>query len=382
MATDSRKRYLLATVTPLASIFGSGFLIIVPVLERSLGALAIVGVSGICALSWLIGISVRHIVREVEPMIESGELDRTSRVLEKLSDVVIVAAYVISIALYLRIMAQYVVSYAGPESISSAVDVERVIASAAVVVIIGVGVIRGFSGLDLMERVALAAVLVLTTILGAGLLIDDVNTAVSGGLELPPIPDRNPIDVFLVLGGAVITVQGFETIRYLGTEYDAETRIQASRIAQAVAISVYIGFVAVATPLMGLGTDAGLDRDLVAITERVAPLLTIPLVAGAVLSQFSAATADTVAAGGNLGGLRESLGGSRAYLLSGIAAIILLWTVGTFAIIAIASRAFAAYYSLQAVIALRTSEGLLRKIGYGVLALVLALIALFAEPAG
>ncbi|MGI8726843.1 MAG: hypothetical protein ACR2K6_04095 [Solirubrobacterales bacterium] len=47
--TDRRKRYLLATVTPLAPIFGSGFLIIVPVLERSLGALAIVGVSAVCA---------------------------------------------------------------------------------------------------------------------------------------------------------------------------------------------------------------------------------------------------------------------------------------------------------------------------------------------
>lgn len=65
-----------------------------------------------------------------------------------------------------------------------------------------------------------------------------------------------------------------------------------------------------------------------------------------------------------------------------MAAIILLWIVGTFAIIAIASRAFAAYYSLQAVIALRTSEGVWRKLGYGVLAVVLAVIALFAEPAG
>ena len=54
---------------------------------------------------------------------------------------------------------------------------------------------------------------------------------------------------------------------------------------------------------MGLGTDAGTDQTLLDITERVLPLLALPLVLSAVLSQFSAATADTVAAGGNLHGL-------------------------------------------------------------------------------
>ena len=38
-----------------------------------------------------------------------------------------------------------------------------------------------------------------------------------------------------MLGGIVITVQGFETVRYLGDEFDAQTRIWASRVAQLVA---------------------------------------------------------------------------------------------------------------------------------------------------
>ncbi len=57
----------------------------------------------------------------------------------------------------------------------------------------------------------------------------------------------------------LICVQGFETVRYLGNEYYRPTRIWASRVAQAVAASIYLGFVVVATPLMGLGTDAGAD---------------------------------------------------------------------------------------------------------------------------
>ena len=187
----------------------------------------------------------------------------------------------------------------------------------------------------------------------------------------------------LLLGGVLITVQGFETVRYLSSEFDAQTRIWASRFSQIIASSIYIGFVVVATPLMGLGTPDGADETLLEITERVAPLLLLPLVLSAVLSQFSAATADTVAAVGNLRGLfTRTMAGQAPYLLSGVAAIILCWTVDTLVIIAIASRAFAAYYCIQAVIAMRTTDALVKRLGYGVLALVLLAITLLAQPAG
>ncbi|MDQ3103611.1 MAG: hypothetical protein M3Q53_07225 [Actinomycetota bacterium] len=374
-----RRAVLRATVTPLASIFGSGFLIIVPVLERTLGALAVVGTVAICALAWVIGTAIRHIVSEVEPRIADGSIDRTTQGIDRLADAVIVAAYVISVALYLRIMAEYIVGYLAEGSDFA----ERLIASAGVALIAAVGVTRGFRGLDLMERLALGGVLVLTTVLGGAFFIADAGDLLGVGIELPPVPSKDLAEVLLVLGGIVITVQGFETVRYIGDEFDARTRIWASRVAQLIATSIYIGFVAVATPLMGIGTDAGTDKTLIEITERVLPLLALPLVISAILSQFSAATADTVAAAGNLNGLFDRwMTSTRAYLLSGIAAIILAWTVDTLLIIAIASRAFAAYYCLQALIAMRTSTGLARRAGYGVLALVLAAITLLAQPAG
>ena len=147
--------------------------------------------------------------------------------------------------------------------------------------------------------------------------------------------------------------------------------------------SIYIGFVAVATPLMGLGTGAGADGELTDITMRIAPLLTLPVVICAVLSQFSAATADTVAAGGNLHKVGpDAVGGNRAYVISGIAAVALALTVPTLTVVAIASRAFAAYYAIQCVLALRTSDGIARKLAYGALAAVLVAITLLAKPAG
>ncbi|MEO8105887.1 MAG: hypothetical protein ABI720_01090 [Actinomycetes bacterium] len=375
----SVRRVLFATATPMASIFGSGFLIIVPVLERTLGAWAVFGALAVCALAWVIGTAVRHCVRVVEPLAASGELDRTTASLDRWGDAVIVVAYVISVALYLRIMAEYLVGLVVPEG-----DLrwEKAVACAAVVVISIVGIRRGFQGLEFLERAALAVVFVLTFALGVALLVHDAREHFGPGLTLPPVPDVAPVTTLLVLGGIVITVQGFETIRYLGDDYDAETRIWASRIAQIVATIVYVLFVAVATPVMGIGTSDGYDNTLLDITRRVAPLLTIPLVISAVLSQFSAATADTAAADGNMRGLWTWMRGSRPYVIGGAAAILLAATVETFWIIAVASRAFAAYYALQAIIALRTSPSLGRKLGYGALSALMVAITVLAEPAG
>ncbi|CAN5466525.1 hypothetical protein BH09ACT8_BH09ACT8_03380 [soil metagenome] len=368
-----------AAVTPLASILGSGLLIIVPVLEGTLGALSIVGVVAVCAVAWFAGTAVRHGVRVVEPLAGSGDLDVTTRRLDRSGDVVIVIAYIISVALYLRIMAKYVVNYLGP---AGGLGAEKILACVAVAVIVAVGVTRGFSGLDRLDRVSLAAVLLLTTVLGGALLFHDGREVLGAGLTLPPVPDAGVMHALLVLGGIVITVQGFETVRFLGAQYDAETRVWASRLAQLIAASIYIGFVAVATPLMGLGTAAGADSTLLSITERAAPLLLMPLVISAVLSQFSAAVADTAAAEGNLRQLSRWMHGSRPFLLSGAAAIGLAATVPTYTIVAVASRAFAAYYAIQAVIALRTTPGWPKRVGYGALALLMVAIAVFAEPAG
>ena len=54
----------------------------------------------------------------------------------------------------------------------------------------------------------------------------------------------------------------------------------------------------------------------------------------------------------------------------------------TFTIVAVASRAFALYYALICVTALRTCEGWWRKAGFGLLALLMLAIAALAEPAG
>lgn len=367
----------LATVTPLASIFGSGFLIIVPILERELGALAVVGMAAVCLFAWMVGIAIRHNVAVVEPLADAGRLDSTTARIDRASDLVIVVAYVISVALYLRILALFVVSYVSAGSGAS----ERLLAVGLVVLITAVGLARGLAGLDLLARLALGSVLVLVLAIGATFAGKDASQLLDGALRLPPVPSPGLVSVLLVLGGIVITVQGFETVRYL-QHIDREERIAGCRLSQLISSVVYVLLVALATPLMGLGTSSGADRELLELVQRVAPLLALPLVLCAVLSQFSAATADTEASVGNLRVVGWApLRGRRRYLLVGAAAAVLAATLGTSLIIVVASRAFAAYYALQCIVALRTSDGIWKRAGYGALALVMVAIALLARPA-
>ena len=361
-------------MTPLASIFGSGFLIIVPVLERVLGGLAVLGAIAVCGLAWLIGDVIRHNIRTVE--VGGAAAAPGIGLLERASDLTIAMAYVISVALYLRIMADYVVSYA---SIGDGATV-AVIASAAVALIVVVGVFRGFAGLELMERASLVTALSVTVLLGLAFLVSDGGQLIGEGLTIPPGVGEGAGTIFLMIGGMLITVQGFETVRYLDEVYDAPTRIRASRLAQAVSTVVYVGFVAVATPLMAQG--GGPDSDLIDITERIFPLLGLPVVICALLSQFSAATADTEAAVGNFHeNAPRLMRGAIPYVLSGSVAIALIWSTSTFTLVTIASRAFAAYYCLQCLTAAATASSRPRQAGFGLLAAILLAILLFAETA-
>lgn len=104
---------LSATVTPLASIFGSGFLVIAAILSAAVGRYAVFAMVGICALAFAIGMVMRHNIRHVEPLLFNRKLPAWPARLELVSDFALVLAYVISVTLYLRIMASFALNLAG-----------------------------------------------------------------------------------------------------------------------------------------------------------------------------------------------------------------------------------------------------------------------------
>jgi len=367
-------------VTPLASIFGSGFLIIVPVLEAAMGRWAIAGTAAVCALAWLIGNAIRHNIATIEPLVEQGRLSRGLHTLERLSDSTIVVAYVISVTLYVRIMASLLMDELGVAGETR----ERIVTTAVIGAIGAVGVSRGFGALELVERWALGLTLAMGGVLSAAFLVHDLLDAGRGDLQLPPAISHSAGSTLALLGGIVISVQGFETVRYLGRVYDAPTRIAASRWSQIAATFVYLTFVAFATPAMGLASGASPDSNLLELVKRVVPLFAIPLVLIATLSQLAAATADTAAAAGNLlsfGAISHHLR-RGAYAVCAVGAMAMAWTAPLLTIVAIASRAFAAYYALQAAVAAWSSPHLRGRAGYALLALLLVLVVLFARPVG
>ena len=185
-----------------------------------------------------------------------------------------------------------------------------------------------------------------------------------------------------VVGGTLIVVQGFETSRYLGAEYDRELRIRSCRSSQIVSTIIYLVFVAVATPMMHfLGSEVQ-DNGLLILAAKAATWLPIALVSAAVLSQFSAAVADVVGGGGTV---KETTQGRvderQAYvLICGIAVILAF--ASTLTILSFASRAFAFYYFLQCLVAVCVTQKTWEKVMISLLAVVLAFITLFAVPAG
>jgi hypothetical protein len=57
-----------ATVTPLASIIGSGFLVSVPLLASEVGNWAIFAMSALIAAAYLVGGAIRFNIRHGEPL--------------------------------------------------------------------------------------------------------------------------------------------------------------------------------------------------------------------------------------------------------------------------------------------------------------------------
>lgn len=368
-----------ATTTPLASIFGSGFLIIVPILAGAVGRLSVIAMAGVCALAIAVGSVIRFNIRNTEPVL-AGEPPESTLSFETASDLALILAYVISVSLYLHILAAFVLGGFDADSELN----ENIVTTVVIAVIMVIGVTKGLDPLEFLESWALWITFAIIGLLLAGFAYFDWNALQSSaGIQMPEPLKHTPWEVLTILAGTLIVVQGFETPRYLGAKFDADTRIKASRWSQIISTVVYITFVALALPITHLLQGKYDDNSLIELAKFASPLLAAPLIIAAALSQFSAAVADTMSAIGNVCELtHERLKAKFGYILVGGGAIALTWSASTLEILAIASRAFAFYYLLQCLVAFTVSKSSAQKAGIIVLAAALAFIAVFAVPAG
>ncbi len=371
-----------ATLTPLASIMGSGFLVSAPLLAHEVGNLAVVCMAVLLVMAFFVGSALRFNIRYFEP-IEHHE-GGSAQIIAHLSRFVLVAAYFISITYYLQLLAAFALRFVDSDS-----AVEASWFTTALLVSIGVaGMWRGLAMFERIERFAVSLNLGVVGALLLGLVVYNVSAVVDGSWALPEVDTGVDGHGMRVLLGLLIVVQGFETSRYLGSEHSAEVRIKTMRSAQIIASVIYVLFLSLATILF----QDGLGADVTAIITMVTPVaLVLPIMisVAAIGSQFSAAVADTSGAGG----LVENLTGSRlprryVYLLIMLVTVALTWEVNVNQIIAYASRAFALFYTLQCVVAFLVAWGLEdarsrtgRLVAFGALALLCLTVFLFGLPA-
>ncbi|VAX42395.1 putative protein [hydrothermal vent metagenome] len=334
-----------ATVTPLASIMGSGFLVSAPLLGGIVGNLAVVCMALLLVLAYAVGGAIRFNIRYFEPIENEGH--DAVQTIAFLSRVVLTGAYFISVTYYLQLLAAFLLNAIGIKNLF----VAHYITSGLLLIIGGIGIWRGLKMLEGLEKYAVALNLGMIGALLVGLTIYNTNLLMGGTWALPAISSDINLHDIRVLLGLLIVVQGFETSRYLGDEHPAEQRIATMRTAQLLSAAIYLVFIGLATVLFhdGLGTDV---TAIISMTKPVAIVLPILLSVAAIGSQFSAAVADNEGASGLIEDItHHKLPMRYAYFLILVITIMLTWETDVNGIIAYASRAFALFYMLQCVVA-------------------------------
>jgi hypothetical protein len=374
----SRKELRHARATPLASIFGSGFLVIVPVLNGIVGPYSLVAMAVVCALAYAMGSVIRFNIIHAEPLLATNKVSVRLARQEQTANLALVLAYAISVSLYLHILAAFLLGGLGINTPTR----ENIV---TVIIITAIGVLGRFHGLNMLlvlERWSLRLTGILALMLIVGFAMFDWHAFSTNTIQWPALPQHDLWTILTVVGGTLIVVQGFETSRYLSSEFNQDLRVWSCRSSQIVSTIIYLVFVAAATPLMHFLGNKVEDNGLLILAAKAAAWLPLPLVAAAVLSQFSAAVADVVAAGGNVAeSTKNYIDQRQAYvLICGIAIVVSF--ASTLAILSFASRAFAFYYFLQCLVATQIAESRTQKIAISSLAVVLAFITLFAVPAG
>ncbi len=374
-----------ATVTPLASIIGSGFLVVTPLLAGAVGPWAPVAMAGIVVLAYWVGSASRIVIAELEPGLADRSLPRVLIDLERLSRLLLGFAYVVSVAFYVRLMASFLLRSVGDGELAA-----QLVATVVLGVIGVVGWLRGLHGLELLEEGAVGTKLAIIAGLLAAMALFALGdpTAVIRAYETD-FQGVSGLDTARILAGMLLVVQGFETSRYLGAHYDAERRVASMRHAQLLSGAVYVLFVLLGVRLFGALPVAADETAILDIADELTPVLAPLLVVAAVASQLSAAVADTAGGGEMLtGASRRVPAAGVGYVAVTGAAIAVVWLADVFAIISFASRAFAAYYLSQTLMVLaytvsspRSERRRHRLVSYGALVVVLGFVVLFARPA-
>ena len=337
-----------ATVTPLASIVGSGFLIVAPLLHSVLGKWALAGMVGLSLLAYCLGGVIRFNTIHAEEYLEKNAHGVVVW-FEHAGQLVLGLSYAISVAFYSSLF----VTFVADKMCEGCEQRHLTLATTFLLLtIMGISLWRGSKGLELIELIAVTIKIAIIVGVLAALSTYDVMTGTQW-FQHNPMQSMSLFETLSVLAGMLMVTQGFETPRYMGAHYSPAVRIKAILHSQWISIGIYILFIGVTCPLFLTFPIQELNETTISQTlGHIAFSLPALLLVAAAASQLSAALADTIGGGGLLAELvPQKLPNHVFYVLITAIALIIVWNLDVFGIINYASKGFGLYYLTQVLIA-------------------------------
>lgn len=366
-----------AMVVPLANIMDVGFLVLSPVMIALVGYAAPLWMLGICLVAIVTGTVIAYNIRNYEPLI--GTSDRTNTV-AAWANWSLFGASMVNIAYYTQLLMTLVLLPLGSYT------EDRVTLTSVILLIVVIMV--GYSGrLPVLNRLgdrttafnlaALFAVL-------AAFLFYNVLEAFSGNWSFPVYEPEIDSDTVRKMVALFAMVQGFEAARYLGSKFSADVRVSTMRTAQIVSSAVFVALIALVLLPFGQFRPPLDATAIFVVSDAVSPYLPWLILLAAVGSQVSAITNATLSRSDLLvEATQQKVPRKFTFPILLVPTIMIVVFTDVTSAVAIASRVFALYFVLQAIIAITISY---RKREWGQLAvftgvaLVMGFIAIFGIP--
>jgi hypothetical protein len=362
-----------ATVVPLANIMDVGFIIMAPAIVLLAGFSAPLVMLGVCLVAIAAGFAIAYNTRHYEPLADTD--DPITRV-ERTAQWALLGASIINIAYYALILsALFLLPFdaftTGRQSFLGAVYLGTIAA---------IGYWGGMKWLnekgDQTTAFNLAAVIGVLVAFG----IYNLQEALGGRWELGNSPDPG-MEEFRKIIGLFAIVQGFEASRYIGVRFGTELRVTTMRIAQGISTVVFVALIA---SVLVLFLPPGVPVDGTAIflvANEIGDFMPWLLLLAAIGSQ----TAAIIGATSSRSDLLVSAKVPRkvSFLVILVPAILVVIFTDVGAAVNLASRVFAAYFMIQALLAgllARRKHNHWAVAGFAGVGLMMATILIFGLP--
>ena len=368
-----------AMVVPLANIMDVGFIVMAPAIVLLAGYSAPLVMLGICLVAIATGFAIAYNIRHYEPV--EGTDDPVNRV-GHVSRWALTFASVINIAYYTLLLITLVLWPLGAYSETTL----AIVGTALLGVLIIVGMAGGMDRLNDLGNKTTAFNISAVVAVVAAFVVYNVQEALGGRFDLPPTGSTISAEDFRKIIGLFAIVQGFEAARYIGRRFSGELRITTMRIAQVISTVVFVALLAsVLILFVQVETDFS-GTAIFVVSDQVGDWMPWLILVAAIGSQTSAIINATMSRSDMLVdhkvlGRGVSRRWSFVLLLAPAIAIFLL--VDITQAVALASRVFAAYFVLQAVIAwilARRVQNWPAMAGFTAIALTMGTITIFGLP--